>query len=255
MDMRVPQPSPKDRFFRGAYYNDLMLAPSGLSKLERKMVAVVVSSQNRCYYCLTAHGAVVWHLSGDPVLGEMMVMNYRAADLEPRHRAMLDFTVKLTDTPWLIEEADREKLRQANFSERDMWDIAAIASFQPVEPHGVSRRHAAEPRLPRGGALKSESGAEAKRAASRRPWHSRRKRMARLSEPRRGWGADKSEDRQPGRRGNVAVVAGYWGWRWARVRLNYDGVDEAVNGSAGSRLRHDRPSPIIMKERRARRMD
>ena len=42
-----------------AMYNDLMLAPSGLSKLEREMIAVAVSSQNRCYYCLTAHGAAV----------------------------------------------------------------------------------------------------------------------------------------------------------------------------------------------------
>ncbi|MGL4497373.1 MAG: peroxidase-related enzyme, partial [Beijerinckiaceae bacterium] len=62
-----------------AFYNDLMLAPSGLSKLEREMIAVVVSAENRCFYCLTAHGAAVRQLSGDPVLGEMLVMNYRAA--------------------------------------------------------------------------------------------------------------------------------------------------------------------------------
>jgi uncharacterized peroxidase-related enzyme len=111
------------------FYNDLMLAPSGLSKLEREMIAVVVSSQNRCYYCLTAHGAAVRQLSGDPVLGEMMAMNYRAADLAPRHRAMLDFAVKLTEAPYAIEEADREGLRRAGFSERDIWDIAAVASF------------------------------------------------------------------------------------------------------------------------------
>jgi uncharacterized peroxidase-related enzyme len=112
-----------------AFYNDLMLAPSGLSKLEREMIAVVVSSQNHCYYCLAAHGAAVRQLSGDPALGEAMAMNYRAAALEPRHRAMLDFAVKLTEAPWAIEEADREALRQTGFSERDLWDIAAVASF------------------------------------------------------------------------------------------------------------------------------
>ena len=62
-------------------YNELMLGDSGLSKLEREMIAVVVSSINHCYYCLTAHGAAVRQLSGDPELGEMMVMNFRAADL------------------------------------------------------------------------------------------------------------------------------------------------------------------------------
>jgi uncharacterized peroxidase-related enzyme len=112
-----------------AFYNDLMLAPSGLSKLEREMIAVVVSSVNRCYYCLTAHGAAVRQLSGDPVLGELLVMNYRAADLSVRHRAMLDFSVKLTETPHLVGESDREALRQAGFSERDIWDIGAVASF------------------------------------------------------------------------------------------------------------------------------
>ena len=110
-------------------YNDLMLAPSGLSKLEREMIAVVVSSQNRCYYCLTAHGAAVRHLSGDPVLGELMVMNYRAARLSARHRAMLDFTVRLTDEPWAVGDEDRARLREAGFSKRDVWDIGAVVSF------------------------------------------------------------------------------------------------------------------------------
>lgn len=110
-------------------YNDLMLGESGLSKLEREMIAVVVSSVNHCYYCLTAHGAAVRQLSGDPALGEMVVMNYRAADLSPRQKAMLDFAVKLTETPAKIEESDRTALRQAGFGDRDIWDIAATAAF------------------------------------------------------------------------------------------------------------------------------
>jgi uncharacterized peroxidase-related enzyme len=112
-----------------AMYNDLMLAPSGLSKLEREMIAVAVSSENRCYYCLTAHGAAVRALSGDPVLGELMVMNYRAARLDRRQRAMLDFAVKLTAEPQAIEETDREGLRRSGFSDRDIWDIAAVVGF------------------------------------------------------------------------------------------------------------------------------
>jgi uncharacterized peroxidase-related enzyme len=110
-------------------YNDLMLAPSGLSKLEREMIAVAVSAHNRCYYCLVAHGSAVRELSGDPPLGELMVMNYRAARLSKRERAMLDFVVKLTAEPWLVEEEDRKSLRRVGFKERDIWDIAAVAGF------------------------------------------------------------------------------------------------------------------------------
>jgi uncharacterized peroxidase-related enzyme len=112
-----------------AMYNDLMLAPSGLSRLEREMIAVAVSAQNRCYYCLVAHGAAVRVLSGDPVLGELMVMNYRNARLDRRQRAMLDFAVKLTAEPWAISEKDGENVRRAGFTDRDIWDIAAIAGF------------------------------------------------------------------------------------------------------------------------------
>ena len=112
-----------------AMYNDLMLAPSGLSKLEREMIAVAVSAHNRCYYCLVAHGAAVRQLSGDPALGELMAMNYRAARLSRRERTMLDFAVKLSAEPWLIEEKDRATLRRAGFTDRDIWDIAAVAGF------------------------------------------------------------------------------------------------------------------------------
>jgi uncharacterized peroxidase-related enzyme len=112
-----------------AMYNDLMLGESGLSKLEREIIAVAVSSQNRCYYCLTAHGAAVRQYSGDPLLGEQLVMNYRAARLNKRQRAMLDFAVKLTSSPWSVEETDRERLRRAGFSDRDIWDISAIVGF------------------------------------------------------------------------------------------------------------------------------
>ncbi len=118
----------KLRAFAGLY-NDLMLADSGLSKLEREMIAVVVSAVNRCFYCLVAHGQALRRLSGDPQLGEMLVMNYRAAPLEARRRAMLDFAVKLTEGPERVEAADRQGLRDAGFSERDIWDIAAVAAF------------------------------------------------------------------------------------------------------------------------------
>ena len=112
-----------------AMYNDLMLSDSGLSKLEREMIAVAVSSQNRCYYCLTAHGAAVRQYSGNPLLGEQMVMNYRVARISKRQRTMLDFAVKLTASPWSVEEGDRERLRRAGFSDRDIWDISAVAGF------------------------------------------------------------------------------------------------------------------------------
>jgi uncharacterized peroxidase-related enzyme len=112
-----------------AMYNEIMLSPSGLSKLEREMVAVVVSSANRCYYCLVAHGAAVRALSGDAELGEMMALNYRVASLDLRQRAMLDFTWKLTTTPYLVDDADRDQLREAGLNNEDIFDLAETVAF------------------------------------------------------------------------------------------------------------------------------
>lgn len=110
-------------------YDELMLGPSGLSKVEREMIAVAVSSWNRCYYCLVAHGAAVRKLSDDPQLGEMLAFNYRVAELPTRQRAMLDFAVKLTAVPHDIDESDRAGLSQHGFSDEDVFDIAEVTGF------------------------------------------------------------------------------------------------------------------------------
>lgn len=112
-----------------ATYNEIMLSESGLSRLEREMIAVVVSSANRCYYCLVAHGAAVRMLSGDPELGEMMALNWRVAVLPARQRAMLEFAHKLTVASHEIAEADRAALRDLGFADADIFDIAETAAF------------------------------------------------------------------------------------------------------------------------------
>jgi len=112
-----------------ATYNELMLGPSGLSKLEREMIAVAVSAVNRCYYCLVAHGAAVRQMSGDPQLGEMLVMNYRVAELPARQRAMLDFAVLLTENPVGVTKTHRQALRDQGFTDADIFDIAEVAGF------------------------------------------------------------------------------------------------------------------------------
>lgn len=109
--------------------DDLMLADSGLDKAEREMIAVAVSAVNHCHYCLTAHGAALRQRSKNPELAETIAQNYRAAPLPKRQKAMLEFAVKLTEHPDKIEEADRQALREAGFSDRDIWDIAAVTGF------------------------------------------------------------------------------------------------------------------------------
>ena len=110
-------------------YNEIMLGESGLSKLQREMIAVVVSSINRCHYCQVAHGASVRELSGNPELGETLIMNFRTASIPAKERAMLEFSEKLTLESHKIEEEDRETLRSNGFSDSDIWDISSVVGF------------------------------------------------------------------------------------------------------------------------------
>ena len=110
-------------------YNTLMLAKTGLSKLEREMIAVAVSSLNHCWYCLVAHGAAVRVMSGKPELGDALALDHRFADLSPRERALVDFARKLTRESSEIVEADRAALRAQGLTDAEIWDAAEVAAF------------------------------------------------------------------------------------------------------------------------------
>jgi uncharacterized peroxidase-related enzyme len=112
-----------------ALYDSIMMEESGLSKAEREMIAVAVSSQNHCFYSLASHGAVLRVRSGDPVLADTIAANYRAADLTPRQRAMLDFAVKITLASDTCADSDIAQLREYGFSDEDVMDIIQTAAL------------------------------------------------------------------------------------------------------------------------------
>ena len=110
------------------FYNQVMLGDSKLSKLEKEMIATVVSSANRCHYCQVAHSSAVRHYSPDKHLADLLIIDYRGAKLSDRHKAMLDFSWKLTENSRSIEE-DRQELRNKGFTDEEIWDICEVVGF------------------------------------------------------------------------------------------------------------------------------
>ena len=110
-------------------YNSIMLGDSGLTKLEREMIAVTVSSLNHCYYCIVAHGSAVRELSGDPQLGERLISNLEATNLAKKHQVMLRYVKELTENPSDVNKKSRDELSKNGFSDRDIWDISLITGF------------------------------------------------------------------------------------------------------------------------------
>jgi uncharacterized peroxidase-related enzyme len=127
--LRVYALRPRHLELWDAFYDDLMRGESGLTKPQREMIAVVVSTVNRCHYCMVSHAAALRKLTGDPILVEQLRTNYKYAELEPRERAMLDFAVKLTEQSSSCSEDDVEALREAGWSDEDIMDIAQVAAM------------------------------------------------------------------------------------------------------------------------------
>lgn len=112
-----------------AWHDALMEKETGLSRAEREMIVVVTSAANRCLYCVVAHGAILRIRAKDPVLADILAIDWRKAPLTSRQRAMLAFAEKLAREPWAVEERDIAALREAGFDDEAIWDIGAITAF------------------------------------------------------------------------------------------------------------------------------
>ncbi|HEY2246527.1 MAG TPA: peroxidase-related enzyme [Bradyrhizobium sp.] len=112
-----------------AYHDALMEKDSGLTKAEREMIVVATSSFNNCEYCVIAHGAILRIRAKDPLIADQIAINYLKADITPRQHAMLEFAMKVCREAQLVAEDDFRALASNGFSDDDIWDIAAIASF------------------------------------------------------------------------------------------------------------------------------
>lgn len=119
------------------YHDVVMKGASGLTRPEREAIVIAVSSENRCLYCIVAHGAALRVLGKDQILADQIAADWRTADLTPRWRAMLTFASRVNETGFAASDSEIETLREAGFSDDDIWDIAAIAAF-----FGLSNRMA-----------------------------------------------------------------------------------------------------------------
>jgi uncharacterized peroxidase-related enzyme len=112
-----------------AYHDALMDKPGGLTKAEREMIVVATSAANQCHYCVVAHGAILRIRAKNPLIADQVAINYRKADISPKHKAMLDFALAVATRSQDVEDADIHALKEHGFAPEDVWDIAAIAAF------------------------------------------------------------------------------------------------------------------------------
>ncbi len=100
-----------------------------LSRIERELIAVVVSVENSCTSCIFGHAAQLRRLSGDAVWAGSIEANYRHAALTPRQRALADYASKLTRTPAEMEPSDLQRLRDAGLKEIEILEAGCVAAY------------------------------------------------------------------------------------------------------------------------------
>ncbi|QRZ13678.1 peroxidase-related enzyme [Paracoccus methylovorus] len=112
-----------------AYHDALMEREGGLTKAERELIVVATSGLNQCQYCVVAHGAILRIRTKSALIADQVAVNWRKADLTTRERAMLTYAEKVALNAQHIGDADDQALREAGFTQDEIWDIGAIAAF------------------------------------------------------------------------------------------------------------------------------
>lgn len=120
-----------------AYHDALMEKDGGLTKAEREMIVVATSAANECQYCVVAHGAILRIRGKNPLIADQVATNYRKADITAKQKRMLDFALKISHHAQAVGDEDFAQLREAGFTDEDIWDIAGISAF-----FGLSNRMA-----------------------------------------------------------------------------------------------------------------
>jgi uncharacterized peroxidase-related enzyme len=101
----------------------------GLSTGERELIVVATSAANDCGYCVVAHGAIARIRTRDPILADLVAVDWRKAPLGERMRTVLDVAVRLATDPAAVTAGDLDRLRAHGLTEDDVWDVGAITAF------------------------------------------------------------------------------------------------------------------------------
>ncbi len=112
------------------YYDFLMRGEGFLSRRERELLAVVVSRENACEYCLASHAAYLREEGADPIQVDVLTHNPRRAEgLTARERALIEFAIQMTRNSAEMRPEDLEPLRQAGLSDEAIFEAAQIVAM------------------------------------------------------------------------------------------------------------------------------
>jgi uncharacterized peroxidase-related enzyme len=110
-------------------YMTIMFGKSGLSRLEREAIAVVVSANNDCSYCVNHHAEALRRYLKDEETVSLLMSADGLETLEPRLSNIVRHAEKLTTAPGAMTEIDLGELRAVGLSDKDILDVTLIVGY------------------------------------------------------------------------------------------------------------------------------
>jgi uncharacterized peroxidase-related enzyme len=115
---------------RSPLYNGIMFGAKGLPRADRELGAVAASRINGCAYCASVHALRFTQLTKEPEVMERIQRDGVDAALDPRRKAILDYSAKLSRDPASVDPADAAPLRAQGLTDLEILDLThAVAMF------------------------------------------------------------------------------------------------------------------------------
>lgn len=114
---------------RTPLFNDIMYHRGGLSRAERELGAVAASLVNRCIYCAAVHASRYNQLSKNTDTMQAVLADPDKAELDTRQRAIVDFSLTLSQCPPSAEQTDLNALRQAGLDDLEVVDLVLASAL------------------------------------------------------------------------------------------------------------------------------
>lgn len=107
----------------------LLRGPSTLTEGERELIATVVSHNNECRFCTSAHAAAVELLYGECETGEKVKQNIETASVSEKMKALLTIAKLVQQSGKNVTTESVERARKAGATDIEIHDTVLIAAL------------------------------------------------------------------------------------------------------------------------------
>ena len=111
------------------FYLSIMFDSSNLSREDRELIGVVVSTINCCEYCINHHAEALNHYWKNEEKIQNFIKDFQSVDISDKKHKMLNYVFKLTKTPYDVKKSDVKILQKSGFSDENILNINLITSY------------------------------------------------------------------------------------------------------------------------------